>query len=299
MTTLTRERPAWVPSELYPFADHYLEIDGCLVHYIREGSGPPLLLLHGNPFWSFTYRGIVRRLSGRFRCVAPDYPGFGLSRARPGYDFRPASHARIIEGLVDRLGLDGLTVMVHDWGGPIGLAVAGRHPERVRALVIGNTWAWPLGPEDRGLRIFSRLLGGPVLGRILVRHLNVFLNVFVERGYKRRKLTPLEMQAYRGPFPTPASREPIQVFPREIVGSAAFLAEVQERQRVLADRPVLILWADQDQGFGERELRRFEGLFPRHRTVVLRGVSHNQHDEAPEEIAAAIQAWWDEEVAQR
>ena len=87
-------RPAWVPGELYPFTDRYIEIDGNLVHYVDEGTGPPLLLLHGNPSWSFGYREVIRLLADEFRCVALDYPGFGLSTARADYDFRPASHAR-------------------------------------------------------------------------------------------------------------------------------------------------------------------------------------------------------------
>src|SRR4051794_28816231 len=134
------ERPAWVPGDLYPFDDRWAEIDGNLVHYVDEGDGPPILLLNGNPSWSFGWRDVITALRVRFRCIAPDYPGFGLSRAAADYDFSARSHAAVVEALVDRLELDGLTVFGYAWGGPIALGVAARRPERIRAVVIGNTW---------------------------------------------------------------------------------------------------------------------------------------------------------------
>ena len=136
-------RPAWIPEDLYPFEDRYSELDGSRVHYVEEGSGPPLLLLHGNPTWSFLYREIIKGLAGSYRCIAVDLPGFGLSRAAPGFAFTPREHARVIEQLLLQLDLNGVTMMVQDWGGPIGFAAATRHPERFAAFVIGNTWAWP------------------------------------------------------------------------------------------------------------------------------------------------------------
>src|SRR5262249_28039447 len=134
--------PPWIPEQLYPFESHFAQIDGARLHYVDEGSGAPLLLLHGNPTWSFLYREIIKGLSDRFRCVAVDYPGFGLSRAATGYGFTPAEHSRMVEQLVLQLDLSEVTMMVQDWGGPIGFALATRHAHRFAAFVIGNTWAW-------------------------------------------------------------------------------------------------------------------------------------------------------------
>lgn len=124
--TDSRTIPPWVPKDLFPFQSRFLDLDGHTVHYIDEGTGPTLLLFHGNPTWSFLYRDIVLALRGELRCVALDYPGFGLSRAAPRYDFLPASHARVADAFVEALGLDDFGLMVQDWGGPIGLSVAGR-----------------------------------------------------------------------------------------------------------------------------------------------------------------------------
>ncbi len=117
------------PTDLYPFEDRWVEIDGHRVHYVDEGDGPPLLLLNGNPSWSFGWRDVILGLRGTFRCIAPDYPGFGLSRAADGFDYKPRSQSKVVEALVDRLGLDGIVVFGYAWGGPIGLGLAGRRPE--------------------------------------------------------------------------------------------------------------------------------------------------------------------------
>jgi haloalkane dehalogenase len=136
-------RPEWLPEHLFPLQGVHVGVDAANVHYVDEGDGPVLLLMHGNPIYSFLYRELITGLRDRFRCIAIDYPGFGLSTAPPGYRFTPAEHADIIEKVVQRLDLTGITMMVQDWGGPIGFAVATRNPERFSAFVIGNTWAWP------------------------------------------------------------------------------------------------------------------------------------------------------------
>jgi haloalkane dehalogenase len=283
--TPSTTRPPWVPSALYPFEDRYAEIDGSRVHYVDEGEGPPLLLLHGNPTWSFLYRDIITGLRDRFRCVAPDYPGFGLSQAAPGYRFTPAEHAYVIERLVEQLDLNGVALMVQDWGGPIGFAAATRRPARYARFVIANTWAWPKG--DASTQLFSRFLGGPIGRRLILRR-----NFFVERalpgGVRRKSLYPEVMDAYRGPFPTPESRVPTWVFPREILGSRRFLADVERRLPAVRDRPALLVWPTKDVAFREPERRRWEELFPDHRTVLLEGAGHYIQEDAADEIVAAI-----------
>jgi haloalkane dehalogenase len=281
-------RRAWVPDELYPFESRYADVAGSRVHYLDEGSGPPLLLLHGNPTWSFLYRDIVTGLRDRYRCIAVDYPGFGLSSPAPGYRFTPAEHAGVVEQLVERLGLSEVTMMVQDWGGPIGFAVATRHPERFAAFVIGNTWAWP--KSDPTTQLFSRLLGGPI-GRRLIANRNLFVEKALPGGVNRVTLPEPVMNAYRGPFPTPASRVPTAVFPREILDSRPFLAEIERRLPQLSDRPALLVWPTKDVAFGDRERKRWEQLFPDHRTVVLEGAGHYIQEDAAEEIVTAIRSW--------
>jgi haloalkane dehalogenase len=281
-------RQAWIPESLYPFESHFAEVGGARVHYVDEGSGPPLLLLHGNPTWSFLYRDIVKALRDRYRCIAPDHPGFGLSTAAPGYGFTPAEHAGILEQFVTHLDLTGVTMMVQDWGGPIGFAVATRQPDRFARFVVGNTWAWP--KADPGTQVFSRVLGSRFGGYLILQR-NFFVERLIPGGVRRKKLSDEVMNAYRGPFPTPESRTPVHVFPREILKSRPFLAEVERGLPALRDRPALIVWPTKDVAFREPELRRWEQVFPNHRTVKLEGAGHYVQEEASDEIAAAIRDW--------
>jgi haloalkane dehalogenase len=284
----TTARPPWLRDELYPFESHYVDVVGARVHYVDEGDGPPLLFLHGNPTWSFLYRELIRGLRDSFRCIAIDHPGFGFSRAAPGYGYTPAEHADVLQRFVLALDLRGLTMMVQDWGGPIGFAVAGRHPERFDAFVIGNTWAWP--KSDFGTQLFSRLLGSPI-GRVLIQRRNFFVEQILPAGVRLRKLGDDVMDAYRGPFPTPESRRPTYVFPREILRSRPFLAEVERGLPALRDRRALLVWPTKDIAFRDPERRRWEGAFPDHRTVVLEGAGHYIQEDAPEQILAAIRGW--------
>jgi haloalkane dehalogenase len=284
-------RPAWVDDQLFPYESHFIDVAGARVHYIDEGDGPVFLGLHGNPTWSFLYRHVVNGLKDRFRCIALDYPGFGLSTAPTRYGYTIAEHARVVEGFVEQLDLRDVTLMVQDWGGPIGFWVASRHQERFRAFVVGNTWAWPV-TGDRAITLFSKLLGSANVGGLLVRRADIFVNLFMRGGIKRKKLTAAEHAMYKQPHPTPESRLPVHVMPREILGAHDLLAEVEQGLERVSGKPALIVWGDKDPGFKVAQLRRWERIFPNHRTVILRGASHYIQEDAPDEIIAAIKAWW-------
>lgn len=287
-------RPDWLTRELFPYESRFIEIDDHVVHYVDEGEGPLLLMLHGNPTWSFLYRRVIDLLRDRFRCIALDYPGFGLSVAGPQYDFRPESHEAVLFRFIERLGLTDLSLVVQDWGGPIGLGVAGKEPRRVRSLVIGNTWAWPVADDPHFVR-FSRLMGGS-LGGFAIRRFNAFVNVLIPLGTRRRRLTRAEMGAYRKPLNTPERREATRIFPREIVGSTNFLRRVEANLSRLRTKPVLLCWGTADIAFREREPERLEGIFPEASTVTLDGAGHYIQEDAPNEIAEAVRVWWTERV---
>lgn len=280
-------RPAWVSDTLFPFRSHFIEIADHNVHYVDEGSGPTLLLLHGNPTWSFLYRDVIARLAPDFRCVALDYPGFGLSIAASGYRFRPEEHGRVVARFIEALDLREVLVMVQDWGGPIGLSAAASLPERLAGLVIGDTRAWP-----DGLPVFeraqSRFWGSPA-GRALNRRFNLFVNLMLPLGHARRKLTAEEMDHYRRPLGDRQARERANILSGSITRRADFLSEVERGLARLAHLPALIVWGEKEIGFTPRDRERFEEAFPNHRTVMLPGAGHFIQEDAPDEIAAAIQ----------
>jgi haloalkane dehalogenase len=279
-----------LPAGSFPYASKFLDVSGTRIHYIDEGMGPVLLMLHGNPTWSYVFRHLVTSLRDRFRCIAPDLPGFGLSTAPTGYDYLPETHAQVIAAFVDGLALRSFTPVVQDWGGPIGLYVAGRDPSRIERLVIGNTWCWPVN-GDFHFEWFSRLLGGPI-GKFAIRRYNAFVNVFVPAGIKRRRVDAALLEPYRRPLSTPDGRMPTYVFPRSILHSRTFLANCEASLAALAQKPALIVWGDADIAFRAKERMRFEALLPKHRTVKLRGAGHYIWEDAPDDIVAALRSWW-------
>ncbi|AQA05510.1 alpha/beta hydrolase [Mycobacterium sp. MS1601] len=282
------ERPAWVDDELFPFASQFLDIDGHRVHYVDEGAGPTLLFLHGNPTWSFDYSVVITHLKAEFRCIAVDYPGFGLSTAAPGYRYLPTEHAEIVGRFVEMLGLRNVTLVGHDWGGPIGLAVAQQRPETFDRLVLTNTWAWPV--SDPLIQVMSHVMGSPI-GRLLIRQLNLFVNQMIPIGHRLTTPTSAQMDHYRNALDSPARREGSAVFPREITSSRAFLADIEAGLKVMEALPTLIIWGDGDFAFGDKELRRWQQIFTDNEAVIVSGAGHFVPSDAPEQFAAAIRRW--------
>ena len=273
---------------LFPYSSHYLELkNGARIHYVDEGEGPVLLLFHGNPTWSFLYRHLVAELKDRFRVIAPDYPGFGLSKAPSGYGYTAAEQADVMAEFVERMGIQGATLMVQDWGGPIGFAVAAKHPQRFDGFIIGNTWAWPL--ERSGQKMFSTLMGGWP-GQFAAWCCNGVVRFFMSRGVER-ELSDAELAMYLAPFEARVSRGPTHVFPAQLWDADAFLQSVYDALPGLSDRPALIVWGVEDFAFQEPERSRFEKMFPDHRTVLLENAGHFIQEDAPNEIAAAVRAW--------
>lgn len=283
--------PAWLDGTAYPFRAHYFETGEGRMHYLDEGEGAPVMLVHGTPTWSFLYRRLVLRLvASGYRVIAPDHLGFGLSdRAggAPGVSYRPQDHARRLAALVDALDLREITLVVHDFGGPIGLSFAIEQPARVAGLVILNSWLWALD-GDRRIAQGSRLATGP-LGRFLYTRLNASPRWLIPAGFAdRARLDPAAHRHYLAPFPTAASRLPLWVFARELLGSSAWYDGLWERRDLLRGRRMLLLWGMRDPAFGAAYLARWRGAFPDADVVELATAGHFVQEEAGAEVAAQI-----------
>lgn len=284
-------RPEWFDAGLFPVRSRWTELDGHSLHYVDEGEGPVLLMLHGNPTWSFLYRRMIAALSDRFRCIALDYPGFGLSVAAPGYCYRVAEHSEVVRRFVATLDLGEITAVVQDWGGPIGLAAAVADPDRYSGFVIGNTYAWPSLPPDKA--VLSELMGSQLLGGLLNKRLNLFVGRMLP-FMMQRPLSDGEKAMYSGPFPTAASREPVRVLPREIRTARPFLSRLEASLPAIADKPALLVWGDADIAFKEPDRRRWQQVLTHRRDHTLPGAGHFWQDDAGEQAAEAIRRWWDE-----
>jgi haloalkane dehalogenase len=269
--------PGWL-ARLYPFSPLSFQTPGrARMSYLDEGprADEAVLMLHGNPTWSFHYRDLVGELSPALRCVVPDHVGMGLSEKPAAYDYGLASRIADIEALVGSLGLRRVHLVVHDWGGPIGLGFAGRHPEQVGRIVILNTAAFP------SARIPARiaLCRTPWLGAFLVRGLNAFAEAATWMAMASRRLTWDERRGYLHPYGSWASRIGIHRFIRDIPiepdhPSRKALEEVCRGLTLLAGHEKLILWGARDFCFDDRFLSRWREIYPDARVERRENAGH-------------------------
>ena len=269
----------------YDFAPRYLEQDGLRMHYVDEGAGDPILLLHGEPTWAYLYRKMIPRLAEVARAIAPDYFGFGRSdKPTRVQDYAYDFHYGSIERLGEELDLRETTVVMQDWGGPIGLRLAVEHPERVSRLVILNTGIGAgRAPSEEWLRFraFVRRVGAELVPGQLIRISCV------------GELPDDVVEAYNAPFPTPESKAGVIAFPELVPTevdhpSAAKMLEVREAL-TRWDRPALVLFSDSDPIFSpavaEHMAARIPGAGP---AEIVPGAGHFLQEEKGEEIAERI-----------
>ena len=277
----------------YPFKPNYLHINGFEMHYIDEGNGEPVILLHGDPTWGYLWRNIVPELSGTMRCIVPDHMGMGKSEApSEPYPYRLTHHISNLESLILELGLKNITLVVHDWGGPVGLGYAVLHPENIKRLVITNTWAsaiWPGGP-------FPRLIE-------MIRSESGEKFVLEKNGYLERALTGTThnpgrlsgqvMDAYMAPFPTPESRVAMLCWSRDITltGEDPSYPEMENIERslnLLINKPILIVWGMLDPVLPGNVLEWWINIFPHAVVNRIENASHFLQEDAPRELADCL-----------
>ncbi len=282
------KRPFEVDSVEYPFEDHWLPYRDGYIHYIDEGQGPTVLLLHGNPTWSYLYRNVMKELRSDCRLLALDYPGFGMSKAPSHYGFTPQEQADAVVDFIGRLNLKQVVLVVQDWGGPIGLHYAVRHRENLRGIVVMNTWAWPATVLP--MKLFSLIMGGWPLGYWLQTQRNFFATILVQHGiYHAEQVTESVRKAYTAPFPTPESRTPTWIFPGQIRKARSWLAEIEAKLPMLSDVPTHILWGTKDSGaFPLEEMEKWQRYLTMNETEPLDDASHYVQEDRPDRVVASI-----------
>lgn len=280
-------RPDWINAELYPYEPHWHELPAGRMHYLDEGSGRPILFLHGNPTWSFMYREAIDVLSDRHRCVAPDYLGFGLSEKPADFGYRPWQHARAIRDLIDSLRLRDFHLVVHDWGGPIGTSIVQAARDRVHSMTVLNSWMWPLNSSLRA-QLFSRFLGS-WLGGYLIKRWGLFENWLMPRGvHQRDRFNGPVHNHYVKPFDQPERRKGIHQFPADLLRAGKWLMNLWENRRTLEDLPVLLAWGRRDPVFGEDDLERWRRVFNDSSVRDYPDASHYVMEDRGGDVATAI-----------
>jgi len=268
---------------LFPFEPRWFDGAGPRIHYIDEGQGRPVVMFHGNPTWSFLYRKVIKELGGQFRCIAMDYPGFGLSERPSGYGYTPAEHAQVVGKLVDHLDLNEFLVMGQDWGGPIGMTVALERADRVAGMVFANTWYWPAQGST-----FSLVMSTPPV-QWLILHRNAFVNFIMPR-FVATPMEPAVFKTYQDAQPTPEARRGVAEFPRQIRRARPMLERLAANApKALGDKPLELVWAMKDPAFGNSAvIARWQHDFPAAHVTRIENANHYIQEDAPAAVADAI-----------
>ncbi len=276
----------WLDRKEYPFRSNYFEINGQRMHYIDEGTGETLLFVHGTPSWSFDFRHVIGDLGKSHRCVAIDHIGFGLSDKPARYDYTTINHARTLEQFILHKDLRNITLIVHDFGGPIGLHFAINHPERVSRLVILNSWLWSSEADPDFVKM-KGILKSPLLP-FLYRYLNFSPRFILPKAFGSTKPSRKVLAHYAKPFANSAQRNGALAFARSLLNDQAWFEALWAGRTSIATKPTLLIWGMKDPILKEKLLEKFQGGFPHAQTVILADSGHFPQEEAPQRVSAAI-----------
>ena len=281
--------------DLYPFTGHHHDLGGVRCHYLDEGHGDPVVMLHGNSTWSFYYRNLVLALRDTRRCIVPDHIGCGRSDKPPLADYPYTLERRIddLEALLEHLDVTArVTLVLHDWGGMIGMGYAVRHPERIERLVVLNTGAFTL-PAGKRLPRTLWLCRNTPLGPFLVRGLNGFCRAAARMCVTRRPLPAAVREAYLAPHDSWANRISVLRFVQDIPLAPAdpsypVVAAVEEGLARFRDTPMLICWGDRDFVFDHHFLAGWQRHFPDAEVRRFPDAGHYVLEDAGEEIIPLV-----------
>ena len=278
----------------YPFTGKRLDVGGYQMHYLDEGQGETVVMVHGNPSWSFYFRELVKTLRPTNRCIVPDHIGMGLSD-RPGEDrYRYTLKSRIddLEKLLEKLAPTGpVTLILHDWGGMIGMGWAVRHPERVKAIVAFNTSCFGL-PKEKNFPGLLRIMRGSLSG-VPIRAIRLARRFVLSTCTARRKLSPAAVDAYLSVCDSWKDSLAVHRFVQDIPlapGDAAWevVADIESKLGVFKETPMFLPWGLKDWVFDEAFLNGWRGRFPKAVVRPFPDCGHFLLEDAPEEMAVAI-----------
>lgn len=287
-----------IPKEIYPFAGKFRDRGGLQQHYLDEGKGDPVVMVHGNPSWSIYYRNLVNTLKDTHRCIVPDHIGCGLSD-KPNddaYEYTLANRVADLESLLEEIGVtENITLVVHDWGGMIGMAFATHHPEKIKRLVILNTSAFHL-PKTKPLPLGLNICRNTLFGTFIVRGFNVFSAGAAHVGCKRNPMSSELQKAYRAPYNNWANRIATLRFVQDIPlhpsdKAHSLVSSVEDNVDELAEVPMIICWGLKDFVFDHHFLAKWEQNFPNAEIHRYEDCGHYILEDAQEEVIPLIESF--------
>lgn len=273
----------WLDQKEYPFRAHYYEVQGPKMHYLDEGQGETILFVHGTPSWSFDFRYQIAALSSRYRCVAVDHIGFGLSDKPAHFDYSVQNQARILEAFIGHLGLKDITLVVHDFGGPIGFDYALKHPANIKRLLVLNSWLWSAEREPE-FRKMKPILKSPLLP-FLYKQLNFSPKYLLPNSFHNQTiLSKAIRRQYTGPFSKPSERNGTLAFAKSLLHDQSWFEGLWQKISILADKPILFIWGMNDAFVLPKYLEKFAAPFSRKTIAKLERCGHFPQEEKKEEV---------------
>lgn len=272
----------------YPFQPRFLEIEGHRLAYLDQGQGTAVVMVHGNPSWSYLYRNLVTHLQDRYRCIVPDHLGCGFSDKPQHYPYQLANHLDNLERLLDSLAIERCVLVVHDWGGAIGMGWAGKHPDRVAGAVVLNTAAFFASRIP--LRI--AVCRWPILGELLVRGLNGFAGAAIFMAVSKR-MRPEIARSFLAPYDSWRNRIAVHRFVQDIPMQAEHpswltLGRVEQGLTNLAEVPMMLCWGGGDFCFNDWFYQEWQRRFPAAEAHYFKDAGHYVLEDAFAEIAPLV-----------
>lgn len=256
------------------------------MHYLDEGRGETLLFVHGTPSWSFDFRNVIKALRSSHRCVAIDHIGFGLSDKPEHYDYSTLNHSATLEKFVVAQQLNDITLVVHDFGGPIGLKFAIDHPERIKRLVILNSWLWSSTADPDYIKM-ARLLRSPLLP-FLYRYFNFSPRFILPSSFGDQKLPSYLVKQYTSPFADCTQRNGALAFAHSLLNDQDWFESLWNDRQPIAHKPTLFIWGMKDHVVRPHNLERFVSGFTNSEVIKLEGSGHFPQEEEAERVGGAI-----------
>lgn len=289
----------------FPFESRFVDVLGSKIHYVDDGDGDPILFLHGNPMCNFLWRNVIPHLSDQGRCIAPDLIGMGKSD-KPDIAYGFEDSYRYLEGFIEELGLQNITLVVHDWGSGLGFHYARRNASNVKAIAFMESLhdAPPIEELDFGVRVSAAFLRNSVLGKAFAGRFNLFIKRVIP-ALIIRDLTEEEKAVYAAPYPTLESRRPLWVWPREGPLDPAAGTPVSDAFAAWRDwlptssMPKLLLYATPGAGVKEREAQHVRDTFTNTEVVNVGEGLHFIQEDCPHEIGETLSEWYSRVGAER
>jgi pimeloyl-ACP methyl ester carboxylesterase len=281
----------WFRKEEYPFVSKYIDLSVGKLHYIDEGEGEAIVFVHGTPSWSYEFRQQVLSLRDSHRCIVFDHFGFGLSDRPDAWDYSVESHRKILKEFIAKLGLKNFTLILHDFGGPIGLPLAIETPEKVSRIVISNSWFWPFETVDPKFAKSKRWLDTGLM-KFLYMKMNFSAKFMVKMAWgSHRQLDQKTHDQFCKLFPNSESRRSTWELAQAIIHTRNDFADFQKKIDSLRKIPILFLWGGADKLIDTQHLEQWRTLLPKAEYVIFPEVGHFVFDEAPDLVIPRLSSF--------